>query len=62
MFCKDGTKECTGCMACQSDPEPLICPFCSKEADYFYYDIDGDLFACDRCVVKKNVWEVGADA
>jgi hypothetical protein len=32
----------------------ITCPICGKLAETFYYDCDGTLFGCDRCVTKKD--------
>lgn len=50
MICVNGSRECTGCMACQSEPTPVgHCVTC-KEPIYGpddYYEIDGDLIHDD---------------
>lgn len=46
MICKSGARECDGCMACHTDPEPIgRCAVCKEPiyADEDRYDMDGDL-------------------
>ena len=33
------------------------CPICGKEADSFYLDSEGDIFACDRCLKSVDAFD-----
>lgn len=56
MICIRGG-ECTGCMACHSDPEPVHCEICGKEVEYLYKDKDGDVVGCDNCISKIDPYD-----
>lgn len=50
MICVNGCRECTGCMQCQADPEPIYCDVCGKEVEHLYKNEAGDVVGCDRCI------------
>lgn len=62
MICINGARECTGCMACQPEPTPPVCPICDEETDTYYYDKDGELVGCGECIHTKDAWEVDESA
>lgn len=39
------------------EPKWPHCPECGQECEYVYVDKHGDVWACDRCVQKKEAWE-----
>lgn len=41
-------------------PEYPHCPICGEECEDIYYDSDGDIVGCEKCVHRKNAWEVEA--
>ncbi len=64
MVCVSGSRECSGCMACRSEPSPIgECVVCkdSITAQDERYDIYGDL-VCYDCLrdwakqFKVSVW------
>jgi hypothetical protein len=58
MICKSGSKECTGCMSCYSEPEPVYCDICGKECEELYYDKYNEVVGCDRCIIRKLVDDI----
>lgn len=55
MICKTGARECDGCMACHTDPEPIgRCSACDEPIfpDDERYNIEGELIHED-CL---SVW------
>lgn len=36
------------------------CPYCSAEAEVFYFDRDRECIGCECCVRAVEWWEVGA--
>lgn len=61
MICKNGCRECDGCMMCYPDEVVYVCTICGKECDEVYFDKYGEIFACDNCVRKKEWWEMNDD-
>lgn len=41
-------------------PEYPRCPICGSECEDIYYDSDGDIVGCEKCIRRKNAWEVEA--
>jgi len=39
------------------EPDPVECPCCGEECETIYADRDGNVFGCDRCVMKQDSWE-----
>ena len=39
------------------EPDPVICPVCGDECDTIYADQNGEVFGCERCVMKQDAWE-----
>ena len=50
MICVKGSGECTGCMACQTDPEPIFCGICGEAVEVIYRDKNGYTLGCNNCV------------
>lgn len=47
MICVKGGRECTGCMACQQEPQRIDkCCVCGEPVfdNECYYDVDGQIF------------------
>ena len=58
MICVNGARECTGCMACQPDPEPVYCPVCGEETtEYLYKDKSGDVVGCENCITQVDPYD-----
>lgn len=55
MICKNGCKECDGCMRCYEEPKPYFCPVCGKEVEEFVYQTDGEIIGCESCVEKTCI-------
>lgn len=43
--CDDGIEE-----------DPILCPICESEADYFYENIDSEIVGCNWCIEKRDLW------
>ena len=39
------------------EPEPVKCPICGEECETIYADMNGDVFGCDRCIMKQDAWD-----
>ena len=33
------------------------CPVCGEECETIYADMYGNVFGCDRCIVRQDAWE-----
>ena len=38
-----------------------ICPVCKGDCNEFYFDVNGDICGCDRCVHTRDAWEYTAE-
>ena len=38
-------------------PEPVYCPVCGEECETIYADMNGTVFACDRCLLEQDAGE-----
>ena len=38
------------------DPQP-VCPICGEECETVYADMNGDVFACNCCLMEQDAWE-----
>lgn len=58
MICKNGAKECDGCMKCHGEVEPLRCLSCGEKLDYFdtiyYFKESTEIVGCEYCIGKKS--------
>ena len=54
------TKECSGCMECQPEPD-FYCPVCGKETYEAVFVSGGEVIGCDNCVEIKEPHEVLKD-
>lgn len=53
MICVSGCRECTGCMACEAEPQTVgTCEHCNEPIYAWedHYDIEGELLH-DDCLV-----------
>ncbi len=50
QMCTSMTRECTGCMACQNDNDPIMHDYDGTPiyAGDYYYEIDGDIIHEDN--------------
>lgn len=39
------------------DPKPVICPACEGECEIIYKDCDGNVLACDQCIITQDACE-----
>ena len=54
MHCVNGCRECTGCMACYKEPDPIHCDICGEEVEYLYKDKTGNVVGCDNCIKQVD--------
>ena len=38
------------------DDDP-ICPVCMETCSEFYFDCNGEIVGCDRCISTRDAWE-----
>ena len=39
------------------DPDPPKCPVCGEECETIINDMYGNVFGCDRCIVRQDAWD-----
>ena len=40
-----------------ADCESVECPCCGEECEEIYADQYGNVFACNKCLLKQDAWE-----
>lgn len=60
VVCKNGARECTGCMDCQTESYAVICPHCGHRLEPYEraYTINEDMIGCELCVETLLAREV----
>lgn len=63
MICRNGARECTGCMEClDGEVRELYCPACGKkiyeDSQMFEDKRSGDILGCERCIKVHYAEEI----
>lgn len=58
MICRNGARECDGCMDCYQEPGPFHCPVCGAQLDYgdnvYFVRENDEIIGCECCIGTKN--------
>lgn len=56
MVCKTGARECDGCMRCEKEAKPLICPHCGQVLEHGekVYKQEGWILGCEYCIEVRD--------
>lgn len=60
MICKTGTRECNGCMDCQTESYAVICPSCGHRLEPYEraYTRNENVIGCEMCIETMLAREV----
>lgn len=54
MICVNGSKECTGCMACYEKVPIPICSECNREITEEVYEDEYNAALCEECLLTLH--------
>ena len=58
LVCKNGAKECEGCICCKSASEVYYCPVCGNEPEEVIYMTDNEIVGCDMCIKTVCITDI----